>query len=167
VTGSRPASGATSSPRKRLEELVDAPRPGAARTISDEVVGAVVVETLGTTPKDATHWPARSMAQRHGISRQTVSEIWRAFELKPWRQDEFKISPDPDPDREDPRPGRPVPVPPVAAAVYAVDEKPGIVIDNITGSATFSNTRSRAPRPAVSNPATTFTIVGGPGNSGF
>jgi hypothetical protein len=36
------------------------------------------------------------MAQRHGISRQTVSEIWRAFGLKPWRQDEFKISPDPD-----------------------------------------------------------------------
>jgi len=36
------------------------------------------------------------MAQRHGISRQTVSEVWRAFGLKPWRQDEFKISPDPD-----------------------------------------------------------------------
>ena len=54
MTGSRSASGATGSPRKRLEGLVDAPRPGAARTISDEVVGAVVVETLETTPKDAT-----------------------------------------------------------------------------------------------------------------
>ena len=61
---------------ERLEGLAGAPRPGAARTISDE---AVVVETLETTPKDATHWPARSMAQRHGISRQTVSEVWRAF----------------------------------------------------------------------------------------
>jgi transposase len=39
---------------ERLEGLVDAPRPGAARTISDEVVEAVVVETLETTPKDAT-----------------------------------------------------------------------------------------------------------------
>ena len=35
------------------------------------------------------------MAERHGISRQTVSEIWRAFGLKPWEIDEFKISPDP------------------------------------------------------------------------
>ena len=80
-------------PRGRL---VDAPRPGAARTISDEVVEVVVVGTLETTPKDAAHWSARSMAQRHGISRQTVSEIWRAFGLKPWRPEEFKISPDPD-----------------------------------------------------------------------
>jgi transposase len=78
------------------EGLVDAPKPGAARTISDEVVEAVVVETLETTPKDATHWSTRSIAQRHGISRPTVSETWRAFGLKPWRQDEFKISPDPD-----------------------------------------------------------------------
>jgi Homeodomain-like domain len=57
---------------ERLEGLVDAPRPGAARTISDEVVEAVVVEALETTPKHATHWSTRSMAQRHGISRQTV-----------------------------------------------------------------------------------------------
>ena len=81
---------------ERLEGLTDAPRPGAARTIGDDVVEAVVVETLETTPKDATHWSTRSLAERHGISRQTVSEIWRAFGLKPWRQDEFKVSPDPD-----------------------------------------------------------------------
>jgi hypothetical protein len=93
--GSRSASGATGSPRSGWR-LVDAPGPGAARTISDDVVQAVVVETLETTPKDAAHWPTRSMAQRHGISRQAVGEIWRAFGLKPWRQDEFKISPDPD-----------------------------------------------------------------------
>ena len=35
------------------------------------------------------------MAQRHGISRQTVSGIWRAFGLRPWAIEEFKISPDP------------------------------------------------------------------------
>ena len=80
----------------RLEGLGDAPRPGAARKIGDEVVEAIVVETLETTPKDATHWSTRALAERHGISRQTVSEIWRAFGLKPWRQDEFKVSPDPD-----------------------------------------------------------------------
>ena len=80
----------------RLEGLADAPRPGAARQIGDDVVEAIVVETLETTPKDATHWSTRALAERHGISRQTVSEIWRAFGLKPWRQDEFKVSPDPD-----------------------------------------------------------------------
>jgi transposase len=108
---------------ERLEELVDAPRPGAARTISDEVV---VVETLETTPKDATHWSTRSMAQRHGISRQTVSEIWQAFGLKPWRQDEFKISPDPDLIEKIRDLVGLYLSPPVAAAVYAVDEKPQI-----------------------------------------
>jgi transposase len=80
----------------RLEGLTDAPRPGAARKIGDDVVEAIVVETLETAPKDATHWSTRGLAAKHGISRQTVSEIWRAFGLKPWRQDEFKVSPDPD-----------------------------------------------------------------------
>ena len=97
-----------------------------ARTISDEVVETVVVETLETTLKDATHWPARSVAQRHGISRQAVSEVWRAFRLKPWRQDEFKISPDPDLIEKIRDLAGLYLSPPVAAAVYAVDEKPQI-----------------------------------------
>jgi transposase len=87
----------------RLEGLADAPRPGAVRTIGDDVVQAIVVETLETAPVDATHWSTRALAARHGISRQTVSEIWRAFGLKPWRQDEFKVSPGPGPGGEDPR----------------------------------------------------------------
>jgi transposase len=78
----------------RLEGLADAPRPGAARKIGDDVVEAIVVETLETAPQDATHWSTRGLAAKHGISRQTVSEIWRSFGLKPWRQDEFKVSPD-------------------------------------------------------------------------
>ena len=110
----------------RLEGLVDAARPGAARTIGDEVIEAVVVETLETTPKDATHWSTRSMAERHGISRQTVSEIWRAFGLKPWKQDEFKVSPDPDLIEKVRDLVGLYLSPPVAAAVYAVDEKPQI-----------------------------------------
>ncbi|MDH5237935.1 MAG: helix-turn-helix domain-containing protein [Acidimicrobiia bacterium] len=88
--------------RERLDGLVDEPRPGAARTISDEVVEAVVIDTLETTPKDATHWSTRSLAAKHGISHQTVAEIWKAFGLQPWRQDESKISPDPPTHRQDP-----------------------------------------------------------------
>ena len=51
----------------RLEGLVDAPRPGAARTIGDEVIEAIVVDTLETAPKDATHWSTRGLAGEHGI----------------------------------------------------------------------------------------------------
>lgn len=110
----------------RLEGLVDAPRPGAARTIGDDVIEAVVVETLETTPGQDTHWSTREMASRHGISRQTVSEIWREFGLKPWVQDEFKVSPDPDLVEKVRDLVGLYMSPPVAAAVYAVDEKPQI-----------------------------------------
>ena len=110
----------------RLEGLGDAPRPGAVRQIGDDVVEAIVVETLETVPQDATHWSTRSLAGRHGISRQTVSEIWRAFGLKPWRQDEFKVSPDPDLVEKIRDLVGLYLSPPVAAAVFAIDEKPQI-----------------------------------------
>jgi len=74
----------------RLDGLVDAPRPGAPRTIDDDVIEAVVIDTLESAPDDATHWSTRDLAARHGLSKTTVAEIWRAFGLKPWRQDEFK-----------------------------------------------------------------------------
>jgi transposase len=90
----------------RLDGLVDAPRPGAARTIGDDVIEAIVVETLESAPPDATHWSTRSLAAKHGISHTTVREIWQAFGLKPWREDSFKVSPDPDLVEKGPRPGR-------------------------------------------------------------
>jgi transposase len=110
----------------RLDGFADAPRPGAARTISDEVVEAVVVETLETAPADATHWSTRSLAAKHGISRQTVSEIWRAFGLKPWLKDTFKVSPDPQLVEKIRDLVALYVNPPVAAVVSAVDEKPQI-----------------------------------------
>ena len=61
----------------RLDGWMDAPRPGAQRTISDETVEAIVVETLETAPPDATHWSTRGLAKKHGISHQTVAEIWK------------------------------------------------------------------------------------------
>ena len=110
----------------RLDGLVDAPRPGAARTIGDDVIEAVVVATLETAPEDATHWSTRGLAARHGISHQTVAEIWRAFGLKPWRQDSFKVSPDPELVEKIRDLVALYMNPPVAAAVFAVDEKPQI-----------------------------------------
>ena len=110
----------------RLDGLVDAPRPGAARTIGDDVIEAVVVETLETAPENATHWSTRGLAAKHGISHQTVAEIWRAFGLKPWRQDSFKVSPDPELVEKIRDLVALYMNPPVAAAVFAVDEKPQI-----------------------------------------
>jgi transposase len=109
-----------------LDGLSDAPRPGAPRTVSDDIVEAVVVDTLETAPPDATHWSTRELAKQHGISHQTVAQIWRAFGLKPWRQDEFKISPDPQLIEKTRDIVGLYLNPPEAAVVFAVDEKPQI-----------------------------------------
>lgn len=78
-----------------VDGLLDEPRPGAPRTISDEDVERVVTLTLETVPKDATHWSTRDMARRTGMSQSTVSRIWRAFMLKPHLSETFKLSKDP------------------------------------------------------------------------
>ena len=116
----------------RLDGLIDEPRPGAVRTIGDDVVEQVVIDTLESAPKDATHWSTRSMADKHGISRQTVSKIWRAFGLKPWEIDEFKIFPDPQLVEKIRDIVGLYMNPPVNAAVFAVDEKPQIQALNRT-----------------------------------
>jgi transposase len=80
---------------RRLEGLADEPRPGTPRTISDDDVEAVIVKTLESTPRDATHWSTRSMAAATGMSQSAISRIWRAFGLKPHLVETFKLSPDP------------------------------------------------------------------------
>jgi transposase len=80
---------------RRLEGLSDDPRPGAVRTVTDEMVEAVIVKTLEEMPTDATHWSTRSMARTMGMSQSAISRIWRAFGLKPHLVDTFKLSNDP------------------------------------------------------------------------
>jgi transposase len=80
---------------QRLAGLLDEPRPGAPRTVSDAAVERVLTRTLETKPVDATHWSIRSMAQACGLSRSTVNRIWRAFALQPHRTETFKLSKDP------------------------------------------------------------------------
>src|SRR3989441_9366046 len=81
--------------RQRLDGLLDEPRPGAPRRITDGDVERVMRLTLETTPRDATHWSTRAMARRCGLSQTAVSRIWRAFSLRPHRVKTFKLSKDP------------------------------------------------------------------------
>jgi transposase len=112
--------------RQRLDGLYDEPRPGAKRTITDEQVEQVIIRTLETTPRGATHWSTREMAKAVGLSRMAISRIWQAFGLQPHRSETFKLSNDPllvEKVRDivglylDP---------PAHAAVFCVDEKPQI-----------------------------------------
>jgi transposase len=79
----------------RLEGLLDEPRPGAPRRLSDRMVEHVITQTLETTPRDATHWSTRSMAKATGMSQSAVARIWKAFALQPHRVETFKLSKDP------------------------------------------------------------------------
>ena len=78
-----------------IDGLMDEPRPGAPRTISDKQVEDIVTETLEKTPAGMTHWSTREMAKKMGISRETVRRVWKAFRLKPHQEGTFKISKDP------------------------------------------------------------------------
>jgi transposase len=80
---------------QRLAGLLDEPRPGAPRRVGDADVERVIAKTLESTPRGATHWSTRSMAQATGMSQTTVSRIWRAFALQPHRSETFKLSKDP------------------------------------------------------------------------
>lgn len=80
---------------QRLDGLHDEPRVGAPRTISDDKIEDVVVQTLETTPKGRTHWSTRKMAEKAGVSHSSVGRIWRAHGLKPHIVRGFKLSNDP------------------------------------------------------------------------
>jgi transposase len=81
---------------RRLDGLLDEPRPGQPRKITDERVEEVIVKTLETAPPDGgTHWSTRQMAAATGLNQTAVSRIWRAFGLQPHRVEHWKLSKDP------------------------------------------------------------------------
>jgi transposase len=75
--------------------LLDEPRPGQPRKITDAHVEAVLAQTLESKPPDATHWSTRSLARALGLNQTAISRIWRAFALAPHRSESFKLSQDP------------------------------------------------------------------------
>ena len=78
-----------------VDGLLDEPRPGQPRKITDAQIEAVITRTLENQPADATHWSTRSMAQATRLNQTAISRIWRAFALQPHRTESFKLSRDP------------------------------------------------------------------------
>lgn len=72
-----------------------APGRGRKATYDSVRIQAVIDATLQTKPKGSTHWSCRTMAAAQGISKSTVSNIWRSHNIKPHRTETFKLSRDP------------------------------------------------------------------------
>jgi transposase len=72
-----------------------APGRGRKATYSPERIKAVIDATLQSKPAGSTHWSCRSMAAAQGISKSTVSNVWRSHNLKPHLTKTFKLSGDP------------------------------------------------------------------------
>jgi len=74
--------------------LKDATRPGRKPQIDAIKEKQIVEATLQTTPKDATHWSNRTMAEKQGVSKMTIQRIWKKYNLKPHLVKGFKVSKD-------------------------------------------------------------------------
>src|SRR5919108_861778 len=72
-----------------------APGRGRKPIYSPEKIQEIVDTTLQSKPKGRTQWSCRSLAQRIGVSKSTVNNIWRSHNLKPHRVKTFKLSRDP------------------------------------------------------------------------
>jgi transposase len=81
--------------RGGVDGLLDEPRPGAPRLLSDDDVEAIIVKTLEEKPHGQTHWSTRQMGAKAGVSHATVGRIWRTFGLQPHIVNSFKMSTDP------------------------------------------------------------------------
>jgi transposase len=82
------------------EEVIEslwevAPGRGRKPRYGPEKIKAIVEATLQSKPKGMTQWSCRLMAERQGVSKSTISTIWRSHNLKPHRTKTFKLSRDP------------------------------------------------------------------------
>jgi transposase len=72
-----------------------APGRGRKPTYGPEKIKAIVDATLQTKPTGMTQWSCRQMAKAQGVSKSTVSNIWRSHQVKPHWVKRFKLSRDP------------------------------------------------------------------------
>lgn len=63
---------------------VIAPGRGRKPEIGQDVIDAIVHDTLHVVPEDgSTAWSCRTLGERHGVGKDTIARIWRARNLRP------------------------------------------------------------------------------------
>ena len=72
-----------------------APGRGRKPSYGPEKIQQIIDTTLQSKPKGQTQWSCRVLAERLGVSKSTVNNIWRSHNLKPHRGKTFKLSRDP------------------------------------------------------------------------
>ena len=79
--------------QQRLDSLWEvAPGRGRKPSYNIDKIAAILEATLQSKPEGMTHWSCRTRARRQGVSKSTISNIWRAHHLKPHRVATFKLS---------------------------------------------------------------------------
>jgi transposase len=71
-------------------------RKRSRRVLTPELEQRILDTTLKTRPANATHWSARVLAAKLGISRMMVQRLWQRYDIQPHRVEKFKISNDPE-----------------------------------------------------------------------
>ena len=73
----------------------DQTRPGRPRKDRAALEKKVIELTTQTTPRNATHWSTRTLAEKLGVDHVFVHRVWKAHGLQPHRVRTFKLSNDP------------------------------------------------------------------------
>jgi len=68
---------------------------GRKAVIPQSKIDEIVYLTKHSKPEGETHWSCRTMAERVGVSKDTVQRVWSARGLKPHLVKTFKLSNDP------------------------------------------------------------------------
>jgi transposase len=69
-------------------------RTRSPRVLTPELEQQILDTTLKTRPAEATHWSARVLAAKLGVSRMMVQRVWQRYDVQPHRVEKFKISND-------------------------------------------------------------------------
>jgi transposase len=111
----------------RIAGLMEERHPGQKPTVITPQLQAKVLAATRRKPKDgSTHWSCRKLANKLGISKDTVHRIWCIAGLRPHRLERYMASNDPDFERKAADIIGLYLNPPQHAAVFCVDEKSAI-----------------------------------------
>jgi transposase len=117
---------------ERLAGLQERPRSGRPREVDARKIARVIALTLKPPPRGLTHWSARELARRTGVSHSVVHRIWQQHGLKPHLIETFKFTTDPQAEEKIRDVVGLYLNPPENAAVISLDEKTQIQALNRT-----------------------------------